>query len=701
MENFLDTDIKFLKGVGPKKAELLKKELGAFTFKDLLYHFPFKYIDRSRFYKIAEINSVNAHIQIKGKISAFRSEGSKYRKRLIARFVDTSGEIELVWFQGANWALKNYQVGAEYVVFGKPSIFNKRLSIAHPEIEPVGKYTEGEKSAFVPQYNTTEKLKSSYLNSKAIHGLIRNIFNSPNFNIDETLPPQLISKLKLVGLSDALKIIHFPNNSAEIQKAESRIKFEELFFIQLNLLKLKTGRQKKIRGFVFSKVGDSFNNFYKQNLPFELTNAQKRVIKEIRHDTGSGKQMNRLLQGDVGSGKTLVALMIMLLAKDNGFQSSMMAPTEILAQQHYQTLIKMLDNLDVNVKVLTGSTKKKDREEIFSELRSGRLDILVGTHALIEDPVVFSNLGMVIIDEQHRFGVAQRAKLWKKNNQPPHVLVMTATPIPRTLAMTLYGDLDVSIIDELPPGRKPIQTYHFRENKRLAMTGFLRKQIDRGQQAYIVYPLIKESEKLDFKNLEVGFDGMVQVFSPPNYNVICIHGKLKPAEKDNAMKTFKDGKAHILMATTVIEVGVDVPNATIMVIESAERFGLTQLHQLRGRVGRGGDQSYCILMTSDKLTTEARKRLEAMVATNDGFEIAEADLKLRGPGDLEGTQQSGIPFDLKMANIARDGQLLQFARNVAEEILDNDPSLESTENTVLMKELNRQKKSHTDWSVIS
>lgn len=701
MEFFLDTDIKFLKGVGPKRAELLKEELGVFTFKDLLYHFPFKYIDRSRFHKIAEVNSTNAHIQIKGKITSFRTEGTKYRKRLIARFADTTGEIELVWFQGASWAMKNYHVGAEYVVFGKPSVFNRRLSIAHPEIEAIGKYESDDKSAFEPQYNTTEKLKSSYLNSKALHNLIKNIFSASNFSIEETLPNQLIDKLNLLKLATALKIIHFPNNTGELQKAESRIKFEELFFIQLNILKLKVGRQKYFKGFIFGKVGDSFNNFYKQNLPFELTNAQKRVIKEIRHDAGSGKQMNRLLQGDVGSGKTLVALMTMLLSKDNGFQSSMMAPTEILAQQHYQTLIKMLDGLEVNVKILTGSTKKKDREIIMDELRSGRLDILVGTHALIEDPVIFSNLGMVIIDEQHRFGVAQRAKLWKKNNQPPHVLVMTATPIPRTLAMTLYGDLDVSVIDELPPGRKPIQTYHFRENKRLAMTGFLQKQIDRGQQAYIVYPLIKESEKLDLKNLEVGFDGMVQLFSPPKYNVICIHGKLKPAEKDIAMKAFKDGKAHILMATTVIEVGVDVPNATIMVIESAERFGLSQLHQLRGRVGRGGDQSYCILMTSDKLSAEARKRLEAMVATNDGFEIAEADLKLRGPGDLEGTQQSGIPFDLKMANIARDGQLLQFARNIAEEILEDDPTLEKSENLVLINELNRIKKTHTDWSIIS
>lgn len=700
MNNFLDTEIKFLKGVGPKRAELLQKEVDIYTFRDLLFHFPFKYIDRSRFYNIAQIRSTNAYIQVRGKITAFRNEGSKYKKRLIARFKDASGEVDLVWFQGAGRVMKNYHIGTEYVVYGKPSVYNRKLSIAHPEIEPVGKYNEGENS-FIPQYNTTEKLKTSYLNSKALYLLVQNVLNAPNIDIPETLPTYLVQQNNLLPLKQALKIIHSPNSSNELQKAEYRIKFEELFFIQLNILNVKSSRKLTYKGFIFSNVGESFNNFYKLNLPFELTNAQKRVIKEIRHDTGSGKQMNRLLQGDVGSGKTLVALMTMLLAKDNGFQASMMAPTEILAQQHYATLTKLLSGLDVTVKLLTGSTRKKEREEIMSELRSGRLEILVGTHALIEDPVIFSNLGIVVIDEQHRFGVAQRAKLWKKNTKPPHVLVMTATPIPRTLAMTLYGDLDVSVIDELPPGRKPIQTYHYRENKRLALNGFLQKQVDKGQQVYIVYPLIKESETLDLKNLEVGFDGMVQVFRPPNYNVICIHGKLKPAEKDAAMMTFKEGKAHILMATTVIEVGVDVPNATVMVIESAERFGLSQLHQLRGRVGRGGEQSYCILMTSDKLSTEARKRLEAMVATNDGFEIAEADLKLRGPGDLEGIQQSGIPFDLKMANIARDGQILQFARNLAGKILDLDPSLEKNENKILVKELTRQKKSFTDWSLIS
>jgi ATP-dependent DNA helicase RecG len=701
MENFLDTDITYLKGVGPKRAELLKKEAGIFTFRDLLYYFPFKYIDKSQFHKIREINATNAYIQLKGKITSFRTEGAKFKKRLTAKFTDGTGEIELVWFQGINWVTKSYNVGAEYIVFGKPVIYSHQLSIAHPEIEPAGKQSETVKSAFVPQYNTSEKMKAGYLNSKAIQLITQTIFSIPQSKIEETLPAYLLDKLKLISLDNALKTIHYPNNSSELKQAEYRIKFEELFYIQISILRLKTGRDNEIIGFVFGKVGDTFNNFYHKNLPFELTNAQKRVIKEIRHDLGTGKQMNRLLQGDVGSGKTLVALMSILLAIDNGFQACLMAPTEILAQQHFKTITKMLDGLDVNVMLLTGSTRKKEREILLSELRMGRLNILIGTHALIEGPVVFANLGLVIIDEQHRFGVEQRAKLWQKNHQPPHILVMTATPIPRTLAMTLYGDLDVSVIDELPPGRKPIQTFHHRDSKRLAMIGFLRKQIDMGQQVYIVYPLIKESETLDLQNLEAGFDGMVQMFPPPKYNVICIHGKMKSQDKENAMACFKDAKAHILMATTVIEVGVDVPNATVMVIESAERFGLSQLHQLRGRVGRGGEQSYCILMSSNKLSNEAKKRLETMVSTNDGFEIAEADLKLRGPGDIEGTQQSGIPFDLKMANLARDGQLLQYARNIAQEILNDDPLLKKPENSILKSQLSRLKNTPSDWSSIS
>jgi ATP-dependent DNA helicase RecG len=701
MELFLDTDITYLKGVGPKRAELLKKELGIFTYRNLIYHFPYKYIDKSQIHAIANVSTTNAFIQLKGKITAFRNEGAKYKKRLVAKFTDGTGEIELVWFQGINWVLKSYVVGAEYIVFGKPVIYNHQLSIAHPEIESGGKNDEEVKMAFVPQYNTTEKLKAGYVNSKTIQTLTHTIFTLPSARIEETLPEYLLDKLKLMPLEKALKIIHFPKNTAELRVAEYRIKFEELFYIQLSILRLKTGRENTLKGFVFSKVGQFFNDFYYKNLPFELTNAQKRVIKEIRRDLGSSKQMNRLLQGDVGSGKTLVALMAMLISVDNGYQACLMAPTEILAQQHYATLTKMLSGLEVNCMLLTGSTRKKDREIILSELRMGRLNVLIGTHALIEDPVQFANLGLVIIDEQHRFGVEQRAKLWQKNQQPPHILVMTATPIPRTLAMTLYGDLDVSVIDELPPGRVPIQTFHYRDSKRLSMIGFLRKQIDIGRQVYCVYPLIKESESLDLKDLEMGFDGMVQMFPPPNYNVICIHGKMKTQEKENAMHAFKEGKAHILMATTVIEVGVDIPNATIMVIESAERFGLSQLHQLRGRVGRGAEQSFCILMSSHKLSNEARKRLEIMVATNDGFEIAEADLKLRGTGDIEGTQQSGVPFDLKMANLARDGQILQYARDVAQEILDDDPLLEKAQNTPLKSQLNRLKNTPSDWSSIS
>ncbi|MBN1116656.1 MAG: ATP-dependent DNA helicase RecG [Bacteroidales bacterium] len=701
MSSYLDTDIMYLKGVGPKRSEVLKKELNINTFRDLLYHFPFKYLDRSKFHRISEINATNAYIQIKGKITSFRTEGTKYKKRLFAKFADETGTIELVWFQGINWVTKNYNVGGEYIVFGKPAVYNRKISIAHPELEPLERTSPTSRSAFEPQYHTTEKMKASYLNSKAIQVLIFKIISSPEFNIEETLPDYILGKEKLTPLKQTIRCIHFPNNTDELKKAEYRLKFEELFYIQLSILRLKTGRENKIKGFVFGRVAELFNEFYKEYLPFELTNAQKRVVKEIRHDVGSGKQMNRLLQGDVGSGKTLVALLSMLIALDNGFQACMMAPTEILAQQHYNTLTRMLNGMDVNIMLLTGSTKKKDREVLHAELTSGRLHILIGTHALIEDSVIFSNLGLVIIDEQHRFGVAQRAKLWQKNEHPPHVLVMTATPIPRTLAMTLYGDLDVSVIDELPPGRKPIQTYHFRDSKRLAMYGFLRKQIDMGRQVYVVYPLIKESEKLDLQNLENGFDGMVQVFSPPNYNVICVHGKLKPQEKETAMTVFKNAKAHILMATTVIEVGVDVPNATVMVIESAERFGLSQLHQLRGRVGRGADQSYCILMSSNKLTNEARKRLEVMIATNDGFEIAEADLKLRGPGDIEGTQQSGVPFVLKMANIARDGQILQYVRNIADTILELDPLLEKTENAILSAQLKVMKQNIDDWSQIS
>jgi ATP-dependent DNA helicase RecG len=701
MNGVLDQDIKYLKGVGPKRSELLNQELSIFTFRDLLYYFPYKYIDRSRFYKIREIDTTLTFIQIKGKILSFRTEGHPRKRRLVAEFADDTGVIELVWFKGLNWVVKSYKIDTEYIVFGRPAIYNRRISVPHPEIETVEKQESYVNTKFQAQYNTTEKLKNNYISSKTIHVLVNNLLIYLDKKIEETLPEYLVKKLNLLSLEKALFNIHFPENNDLLRKATYRLKFEELFFIQMNILKLKNSRRKAFQGFVFSKVGDNLNNFYKQKLDFELTGAQKRVIKEIRKDMGSGKQMNRLLQGDVGSGKTLVALMCMLIALDNGYQACLMAPTEILASQHFDTIISFLEGLDINVKLLTGSTRKSERAVIHEGLQNGDLQILIGTHALLEDPVKFKNLGMVIIDEQHRFGVAQRARLWKKNEQPPHVLVMTATPIPRTLAMTLYGDLDVSIIDEMPPGRKPIRTLHYFDTKRLPMFGFLQKQIQEGRQIFIVYPLIKESEKMDYKDLEDGYESISRAFPPPDYLVVCVHGKMKTQEKEIAMKHFVEGRAHILIATTVVEVGVDIPNASVMVIESAERFGLSQLHQLRGRVGRGADQSYCILMSSHKLTNEAKKRIDIMTRTNDGFEIAEMDLKLRGPGDIEGTQQSGIPFDLKIANLAQDGQLIQFARDIATKILEDDPDLTMPENQILQKELKKMAKGKIDWSVIS
>jgi len=701
MNGTFEQDIKYLKGVGPRRAELLNKELNIFTFGDLLYYFPYKYIDKSRFYKINEINTTIAFIQLRGKILSFRTEGHPRKKRLIAEFTDDTGTIELVWFQGANWIIKNYKTNVEYIVFGRPALFNRKISIAHPEVETADKQESNVNSKYQAQYNTTEKLKNSYINSRTIYKLIGNLINELDRKIEETLPHYLLEKLNLLPLSKALFNIHFPENNDLLRKSNYRLKFEELFFIQLNILKVKNFRNRSIEGFVFSKVGDNLNTFYKKRLDFELTNAQKRVIKEIRKDLGSGKQMNRLLQGDVGSGKTLVALMCMLIALDNGFQACIMAPTEILANQHFDTITSFLKGLDINISLLTGTTKKNEREIIHENLQKGELQILIGTHALLEDPVKFKNLGLVIIDEQHRFGVAQRAKLWKKNENPPHVLVMTATPIPRTLAMTLYGDLDVSVIDEMPPGRKPVRTVHYFDSKRLPMFGFLKKQIKEGRQIFIVYPLIKESEKMDYKDLEDGYESISRAFPPPDYLVVCVHGKMKPVEKDLAMKYFIDGKAHILIATTVVEVGVDIPNASVMVIESAERFGLSQLHQLRGRVGRGADQSYCILMSSHKMTNEAKKRIDIMTRTNDGFEIAEVDLKLRGPGDIEGTQQSGIPFDLKIASLGQDGQILQYARDVATQILDDDPELEKAENKLLLKWLKTMARSKVDWSSIS
>jgi ATP-dependent DNA helicase RecG len=701
IQEFLNTDITYLAGVGPKRAELLNKELKIFTFRDLIYYFPYKYIDRTRFYKIAELETDLPFIQIRGVLKGYSTEGHGSGKRLVADFQDATGTVKLIWFKGGKWITGSYIPGNEYVVFGKPSVFNGMINIIHPEIEAANKIAERFNSALQAQYNTTEKLKNQFVTSKTISKLIGNLLKQLKYRLPETLPPYLTSRFNLMNLHDSLHKIHFPSNPDELEKARYRLKYEELFYIQLNLLKYKTDRNLKIKGFIFSNVGDNFNNFYFNNLPFTLTEAQKRVMKEIRRDLGSGKQLNRLLQGDVGSGKTLVALMSMLIAIDNGYQTCIMAPTEILATQHYRTISKLLEGIDLKISLLTGSTKKSIRKSIAESLLDNSLNILIGTHALIEKNVQFNNLGLVIIDEQHRFGVEQRAQLWKKNINPPHILIMTATPIPRTLAMTLYGDLDVSVIDELPPGRVPVKTLHFNDSERNKVFGFIRNQISEHRQIYIVYPLIKESETMDYKDLEDGWDTVSRVFPAPKYCISIVHGKMTPADKETSMKLFKDGHAHILIATTVIEVGVDIPNATVMIIESTERFGLSQLHQLRGRVGRGADQSYCILMSSTKLSKEAAKRIEVMVRTNDGFEIAETDLHLRGPGDIEGTQQSGIPFDLKIANLSRDGQLIEYVRNIAEKILLKDPLLEDNENKVLNIELKRLFGQQPTWSNIS
>ena len=699
MTGFLEQDIKFLPGVGPQRGEVLKKELKIFTFEDLLYYFPYKYIDRTKFYPISEVTSTMSYIQIKGKIIRFETSGEGAKQRLIAQFRDSSGVMELLWFQGIKWVKENLKPNVEYIAFGKPSVFGGKLNIIHPELEPSDQkpITTGVFQAF---YNTTETMKKKFLTSKALNKFQSNLSTLIEGKIYETLPASLIGKLKLMSLPVALRQVHFPENPNVLKTAIFRLKFEELFFIQLKILSLKHHREGSFKGFVFSQVGYNLNTFFNNHLPFELTNAQKKVIKEIRKDMGSGKQMNRLLQGDVGSGKTLVALMTALIAFDNGFQVSLMAPTEILAMQHYQSIKKLTDGLGIKIALLTGSTKKAKRVEIHEQLEDGSLQLLIGTHALIEDKVNFLKLGLVIVDEQHRFGVAQRAKLWKKNEYtPPHVLVMTATPIPRTLAMTVYGDLDVSVIDELPPGRKPIQTMHYHENRRKQVYDFMREQVEAGRQIYVVYPLIKESEKLDLKNVENGYELLKQVFA--RYSISMVHGKMKPAEKEAEMSMFKEGKTQIMVATTVIEVGVDVPNASVMIIESAERFGLSQLHQLRGRVGRGAEQSYCLLMSSYKISNESRKRLETMVRTNDGFEIAEVDMQLRGPGDLEGTQQSGIGFTLKIANLGRDGEILQHARNQASDLLDNDPKLEKPENHILVHNLLKMKNTEFNWSSIS
>ena len=691
-------DIKYLSGVGPQKAAVLNKELEIYSLHDLLYYFPYKYVDRSRIYYIHEIDGNMPYIQLKGKILGFETFGEGRQRRLLAHFSDGTGVVDLVWFQGIKYVTNKYKLHEEYIVFGKPTVFNGRINVAHPDIDSPADLKLSS-MGLQPYYNTTEKMKRSFLNSHAIEKMMATVIGQIQEPLSETLSPKLIADHHLMSLTDALRNIHFPSNPELLRKAQYRLKFEELFYVQLNILRYAKDRQRKYRGYVFETVGEIFNTFYSKNLPFELTGAQKRVLREIRQDVGCGKQMNRLLQGDVGSGKTLVALMSMLMALDNGFQACMMAPTEILANQHYDTIRELLFGMDVRVELLTGSVKGKKREAILTGLLTGDVHILIGTHAVIEDTVNFASLGLAVIDEQHRFGVAQRARLWSKSVQPPHVLVMTATPIPRTLAMTLYGDLDVSVIDELPPGRKPIATIHQFDNRRESLYRSVRKQIEEGRQVYIVYPLIKESEKIDLKNLEEGYLHICEEF--PDCKVCKVHGKMKPAEKDAQMQLFISGDAQIMVATTVIEVGVNVPNASVMIIENAERFGLSQLHQLRGRVGRGADQSYCILVTTYKLTEETRKRLEIMVRTNDGFEIAEADLKLRGPWDLEGTQQSGIAFDLKIADIARDGQLLQYVRTIAEEITDADPGGVLPENAILWQQLRALRKTNVNWAAIS
>jgi len=701
MSELLDSEIKFLPGVGPKRAEMLQAEAGIFTFRDLIYYFPYKYIDKTRFYKVKELDTDMQHVQIRGKIRRFSTDGAGPGRRLTADFYDETGMVRLVWFKGQKWILNTYKPETEYIIFGKPTLFSGAFNIVHPEVEEAYKRAARVASALEAQYSTTEKMKDHFLHSRAIAKLMAKAFTMPGFRFPETLPPAVIAPLKLMSLHDALFRIHFPDSNNDIENARFRLKFEELFYIQLNLLRYKGNRTKNTHGFVFSIVGERLNSFYANNLPFALTGAQKRVIREIRADLGSGRQMNRLLQGDVGSGKTMVALMSMLIGADNGYQGCLMAPTEVLAMQHFSSISKFVTGIDVEVALLTGSTKRSERKRIENGLLDGSINILIGTHALIEENVQYRNLGLVIIDEQHRFGVAQRAKLWQKSDCPPHVLVMTATPIPRTLAMTLYGDLDVSVIDEMPPGRKPIKTMAFTDAEREKVFGFMRRQIEDGRQIYVVYPLIKESETLDYKNLDDGLESMARAFPPPQYCISVVHGRMTTKDKEISMNMFRRGQAHIMVATTVIEVGVDVANASVMVVESAERFGLSQLHQLRGRVGRGADQSYCILMTSHKLSSDATERINTMVSTNDGFEIAEADLRMRGPGDLEGTQQSGMAFDLKIADLGKDGQILNLARSRAAEILADDPELAAPANSLLRVNLKRLFGKNYSWSEIS
>lgn len=696
----LNTSIEYLKGVGPQRAELLKKELQIFTYKDLLQLYPFRYIDKTKFYKISELQAGASDVQVVGVITRFEFQGEGRKRRLKAIFQDDTGAMELVWFKGLKWVKENYKLRKKYVIFGKPTVYGSKFTMSHPDIESLEEYKKSFQAGLQSVYPSTEKLGGLNLNSKGISKLMRNLIEQVYPELKENLSKPLLKDLKLMPRKQALVQIHFPKNGNYLEQARRRLKFEELFYIQLNLLSQKLGKKKQILSYSFPEIGDFFNRFYNDKLPFELTGAQKRVLKEIRTDVHAGWHMNRLVQGDVGSGKTMVALMAMLIANDNGFQACMMAPTEILANQHFIGLTELVEALGVRIALLTGSSKTKERRKIHEALESGEIHILVGTHALLEEKVKFKNLGFAIIDEQHRFGVAQRAKLWKKNTRPPHVLVMTATPIPRTLAMTLYGDLDVSIIDEMPPGRKEVTTYHKYDSNRLSIFNFLKSEITKGRQVYVVYPLIEESASMDYKDLMDGYESIQRAFPKPTYNISILHGKMKAADKDYEMDRFVKGETQIMVATTVIEVGVNVPNASVMIIESSERFGLSQLHQLRGRVGRGADQSYCILMSSYKLSKEARFRLETMVKTSNGFDIADADLKLRGPGDMMGTRQSGV-LDLKIADLANDARVLSAAREIAMRLLEDDPTLKKEVNIPIKFFYMKNFKSKVQWSSIS
>jgi ATP-dependent DNA helicase RecG len=697
---FLQTPIDYLKGVGPNRAALLKKELGIHTFQDLLNLFPNRYLDRTQYYKIGQLQQTNAEVQIIGKIAHIKTVEQKQGKRLVATFLDETGQMELVWFRGHKWIRENLKLNIPYVIFGKTNWFNNSFSMPHPEMELLEAHEKSIRSAMQPVYPSTEKLSNSGITNRVVNGLMQQLFLESKNGFKESLSQPLLEGLKLVSKSEALFNIHFPKNQSLLARAQYRLKFEELFYIQLQLIRKNLLHKSKIKGYPFTTIGDNFNNFYNDHLPFELTNAQKRVVKEIRNDLGSNAQMNRLLQGDVGSGKTIVALLSMFIALDNGFQACLMAPTEILSVQHYNGLLELCKNLKLSISLLTGSTKTSKRREIHENLENGSLNILIGTHALLEDKVKFKNLGLAIIDEQHRFGVAQRSKLWHKNEYPPHVLIMTATPIPRTLAMSIYGDLDISVIDELPPGRKEVKTVHRFDANRLKVFRFIRDEISKGRQVYIVYPLIQESEALDYKDLMDGYESIVREFPMPKYQVSIVHGQMKSADKEYEMNRFVKGETQIMVATTVIEVGVDVPNASVMIIESAERFGLSQLHQLRGRVGRGAEQSYCILMTSHKLSAEAKTRINTMVRTSDGFEIAEVDLKLRGPGDLMGTQQSGV-LNLRIADIVKDSEILKIARSNAFQVLKSDPNLVSAENRPINSTLMQLTKYKNIWNYIS